>query len=181
MGALYPSVAKQSPDRYIKEGMAQAIKGEGIIVKNKRAFHDYAILGRMEAGISLLGTEVKSVKMGNIDLKDGYCFIRNGEMYLRNVHIGPYPYANRMNHEPMRERKLLLHGSEIRKLHAKTREKGLTLIPLQVYVKKGRVKLEIGLVRGKRLYDKKEAIRKKDVSKDLRDTYRTSDLSGRLK
>jgi SsrA-binding protein len=161
--------------------MARTEEGEDIIIRNKKAFHDYTILQRLEAGVSLLGTEVKSVKDGNVVLKDGYCFIRDGEVFLRNVHIGQYPYAQGVNHEPVRERKLLLHRSEIRKLHTKAREKGLTLIPLQVYLRNGRVKIEIGLVRGKKLYDKKEDIKKRDMSRDLREKYRASNLSGRLK
>jgi SsrA-binding protein len=161
--------------------MARTDKGEDIVVRNKKAFHDYAVIERIEAGISLMGTEVKSIKSGNIVLKDGYCFIRDGEIFLRNVHIGKYPFAQSINHEPLRERKLLLHRSEIRKLHAKAREKGLTLIPLQVYLRNGRVKVEVGLVRGKRLYEKKEDIKKRDMSRDLREKYQTSKLSGRLK
>jgi SsrA-binding protein len=161
--------------------MAQDGKGEGIITTNKKAFHDYEVLQKLEAGISLLGTEVKAVKSGNINLKDGYCFVRNGEIFLKNVHIGGYRYANRMNHEPLRVRKLLLHKSEIRKLHAKIKEKGYTLVPLRIYLKKGRVKCEIGLVRGKRLYNKKNDIKKKDMQRDLRESYKTSNLSGNLK
>ena len=161
--------------------MAGEDTGKGIITKNRKAFHDYTILQRIEAGISLLGTEVKSVKSGNINLKDGYCFIRDGEVFLRNVHIGKYPYANRMNHEPMRERRLLLHRDEIRKLHAKIKERGFTLVPLLVYQKRGKVKIEIGLVRGKKFYDKKEDIKKRDISRDLKERYGTSHLSGRLK
>ena len=161
--------------------MAEESKGKGIITKNRKAFHDYTILQRIEAGISLLGTEVKSVKSGNINLKDGYCFIRDGEVFLRNVHIGKYSYANRMNHEPMRERRLLLHRDEIRKLHAKIKERGFTLVPLLVYQKRGKVKIEIGLVRGKKFYDKKEDIKKRDISRDLKERYGTSHLSGRLK
>ena len=161
--------------------MAEESKGKGIITKNRKAFHDYTILQRIEAGISLLGTEVKSVKSGNINLKDGYCFIRDGEVFLRNVHIGKYSHANRMNHEPMRERRLLLHRDEIRKLHAKIKERGFTLVPLLVYQKRGKVKIEIGLVRGKKFYDKKEDIKKRDISRDLKERYGTSHLSGRLK
>jgi SsrA-binding protein len=161
--------------------MAQNEKGEAIIVRNKKAYHDYLILERIEAGVALLGTEVKSVRSGNVNLRDGYCFVRNGEVFLRNVHIGKYPFANRLDHDPVRERKLLLHRSEIRKLQAKIREKGFTLIPLQMHLKGGRIKVEIGLVRGKRQYEKKEDIKKRDISRDLRESYRSSDLSGRLK
>jgi len=161
--------------------MAEGDKGKALITQNKKAFHDFNILQRIEAGIALLGTEVKSVKSGNINLKDGYCFVRDGEVFLRNVHIGTYRYANRLNHEPMRERKLLLHREEIRKLHAKIRERGFTLVPLLVYQKKGRIKVEIGLVQGKKLYDKKEDIKKRDISRDLKERYGSANLSGNLK
>ena len=161
--------------------MAEGDKGKALITKNKKAFHDFNILQRVEAGIALLGTEVKSVKSGNINLKDGYCFVRDGEVFLRNVHIGTYRYANRLNHEPMRERKLLLHREEIRKLHAKIRERGFTLVPLLVYQKKGRIKVEIGLVQGKKLFDKKEDIKKRDISRDLKERYGSANLSGNLK
>lgn len=161
--------------------MAEGDKGKALITKNKKAFHDFNILQRVEAGIALLGTEVKSVKSGNINLKDGYCFVRDGEVFLRNVHIGTYRYANRLNHEPMRERKLLLHREEIRKLHAKIKERGFTLVPLLVYQKKGRIKVEIGLVQGKKLFDKKEDIKKRDISRDLKERYGSANLSGNLK
>ena len=156
-------------------------KGKALITKNKKAFHDFNILQRIEAGISLLGTEVKSVKDGNINLKDGYCFVRDGEVFLRNVHIGTYRYANRLNHEPIRERKLLLHRDEIRKLHAKIKERGFSLVPLLVYQKRGKIKVEIGLVQGKKLFDKKEDIKKRDISRDLKEQYGSSHLSGNLK
>jgi SsrA-binding protein len=161
--------------------MAEAEKGKVLISKNKKAFHDFNILQRIEAGIALVGTEVKSVKGGNINLKDGYCFVRDGEVFLRNVHIGTYRFANRLNHEPLRERKLLLHREEIRKLHAKIKERGFTLVPLLVYQKGGNIKVEIGLVQGKKLYDKKEDIKKRDMSRDLKERYGSSHLSGNLK
>jgi SsrA-binding protein len=143
-------------------------KEERTLATNKKAYHDYTVLQKIEAGIALQGTEVKSAKSGNINLKDGFAFIKNGEVFLRNVHISPYPFGNRMNHDPLRERKLLLHKREISKLEARVREKGFTLVPLRVYAKKGRIKVELGLVKGKKLYDKREAIRKKDQSRDLK-------------
>lgn len=141
---------------------------ERTLATNKKAYHDYNVLQKIEAGIVLQGTEVKSAKSGNVNLKDGFAFVKNGEMFLRNVHISPYPFGNRINHDPLRERKLLLHKREISKLEARVREKGFTLIPLRVYTKKGRIKVELGLVKGKKLYDKREAIRKKDQSRDLK-------------
>ncbi|MGQ9616115.1 MAG: SsrA-binding protein SmpB [Spirochaetota bacterium] len=141
---------------------------ERTLATNKKAYHDYTVLQKIEAGIVLQGTEVKSAKSGNVNLKDGFAFVKNGEMFLRNVHISPYPFGNRINHDPLRERKLLLHKREISKLEARVREKGFTLIPLRVYTKKGRIKVELGLVKGKKLYDKREAIRKKDQSRDLK-------------
>ena len=151
------------------------------ITINRKTFHDFHILRTYEAGISLLGTEVKSIKAGNINLRDGFVFIKNGEAFLRNVHISQYSYGNRINHDPLRERKLLLHKDEIMKLSSRVKEKGFTLIPLKVYIKKGIIKLEIGLARGKASYQKKEAIRKKDEIRELRKSFKTSTLSGKLK
>jgi SsrA-binding protein len=152
-----------------------------VLATNKKAYHEFTIIQKNEAGISLLGTEVKSIRAGNINLKDGYAFIKSGEVFLKNVHISQYPFGNRINHEPVRDRKLLLHREEIRKLHAKIREKGYTLVPLRVYIKDGKVKVELGLVRGKRLYNKKDDIRKRDESRELRRSFKSSNLSGRLK
>jgi SsrA-binding protein len=148
---------------------------------NKRAYHDYLVVQTFEAGISLEGTEVKSAKTGKLNFQDGFCTVRNGEIFLRNVNISQYPFGNRINHEPMRERKLLLHKGEILKLAAKVREKGLTIVPLKAYTKKGKIKVEIGLVKGKRQYDKKEDIRKKDEARDMKRNYKASNLSGKLK
>jgi len=152
-----------------------------ILIKNKKAYHDYQILQTVEAGISLVGTEVKSVKEGKINIKDGYAFISKGEMFLKNVHISQYPFGNMYNHDPIRVRKLLLHKDEIRKLHAKIKERGLTLIPLKVYSKRGIIKLELGLCKGKQLYNKKEEIREKDQKRELKRDYKISRLSGKLK
>ncbi len=154
---------------------------EKVLVTNKKAYHDFTIIQKIEAGISLLGTEVKSIRDRNISLKDGFAFIRSGEIFLKNVHISQYPFGNRMNHDPVRERKLLLHKSEIQKLRSKIREKGYTLVPLRVYLKDGRVKVELGLVRGKKLYNKKEDIRKRDESRELKRHFKASNLSGQLK
>ncbi len=151
------------------------------IAVNKKAFHDFIIIQRIEAGVSLQGTEVKSIKRGNINFRDGYCFIKNNEIFLRNVHVGKYSYGNRINHDPLRTRKLLLHKGEIKKLNSKIKEKGYTLVPLIVYEKNGKIKFEIGLVKGKRLYNKKEDIRKKDEMRDLKRNFKLTKLSGKLK
>jgi len=151
------------------------------IVVNKKALHDFSIVDQFEAGIVLKGTEVKSIKSGKVSLKDGFCFIKNGEMFLKNVHVDQYPFGNRINHDPLRERKLLLHKNEINKLHAKVREKGYTLVPLNIYERNGKIKLEIGLAKGKRLYNKKEEIRKRDEARDLKRSFKLSNLSGKLR
>ena len=151
------------------------------ILVNRKAYHDFSIVETLEAGIALEGTEVKSVRGGKMSFQDGFCYIKNGEIYLKNLNITQYPFGNRFNHDPLRERKLLLHKREIRKLTSKVREKGFTIVPLKVYIKKGRIKFEIGLVRGKRFYDKKEEIRKRDETRDLKKKYKLSNLSGKLK
>ncbi len=161
--------------------MAEKSTEENLLVTNKKAYHDFTIIQKIEAGISLLGTEVKSIREGNINLKDGFAFIKSGEAFLKNVHVSQYPFGNRVNHDPVRERKLLLHKYEIQKLHSKIREKGYTLVPLRVYLKDGRVKVQLGLVKGKRLYNKKEDIRKRDESRELRRQFKASNLSGPLK
>lgn len=148
---------------------------------NKKAYHEFNILQKVEAGIVLLGTEVKSTIAGNINLSDGFCLVRNGEIFLKNVHISPYSFGNRVNHDPLRERKLLLHKREITKLGSKVKEKGLTIIPLRVYRRNHKIKLELGLGKGKKLYSKKEDIKKKDTARDLKRRFKTSDLSGKLK
>jgi SsrA-binding protein len=148
--------------------MEKTTSGEKLVASNKKAFHDYFILEKLEAGIALLGTEVKSIREGRINLKDSYASIKDGEPMLSNCHISPYSHGNRQNHDPVRTRKLLLHHQEIRKLIGKTQEKGLTLIPLRVYLKRGRVKVELGLARGKKEYDKRETERRKEVDRETR-------------
>ena len=142
--------------------------GEKLIATNKKAFHDYFILEKLEAGVALLGTEVKSIREGRINLKDSYALVRSGEVFLLNCHISPYSHGNRENHDPTRSRKLLLHSGEIRKLIGKTQEKGLTLIPLRVYLKRGKVKFELGVAKGKKLFDKRETERRKEADKEAR-------------
>jgi len=138
-----------------------------VVASNRRARHDYEILDTFEAGIALLGPEVKSLRNGKANLTDGYAVIRRGEVFLAHVHIGPYEKAWRENAEPRRERKLLLHRAEISRLEGKVAERGLTLIPLQLYFKNGRAKVELGLCRGKRRYDKRESIRRRETERDL--------------
>jgi SsrA-binding protein len=142
--------------------------GEKVIATNKKAFHDYFILDKFEAGICLQGTEVKAIREGRLNLKDSYASIRAGEAFLINCHISPYSHGNRENHDPTRPRKLLLHLKEIRKLIGKTQEKGLTLVPLRVYLKRGKVKVELGVSRGKKMYDKRETERRKEADQEAR-------------
>lgn len=140
-----------------------------VIVKNKKAFFNYEILESHEAGISLLGSEVKSIREGKISLKESYAEIKAGEVFLLNCHISPYEAANRFNHDPTRERKLLLHRREIKRLTGKIKEKGFTLVPTKVLINdKGKVKVEISLAKGKRAYQKREIIRERDRDREMR-------------
>jgi len=136
------------------------------IAVNRKARHEFAILQTFEAGIVLVGTEVKALRQGKANLIDGYAKIEKGEVWLVSVHISEYTQGNINNHDPRRDRKLLLKGSEIRKLIGKTKEKGLTLIPLRLYFKNGKVKVELGLAKGKKVYDKRRDIAKKDFQRD---------------
>ena len=141
---------------------------EKLIVTNRKALHEYFIFDRYEAGIVLKGTEVKSLRQGSANLQDGYAVIRNGELWLVGLHISPFEKGNINNHDPKRDRKLLLHKQEIRRVFARLSEKGLTLVPLRMYFKKNIAKVELGLARGKKSYDKREAIAKRDVERQLR-------------
>lgn len=138
------------------------------VITNRKAYHDYFIMETYEAGIALKGTEVKSLRAGQANLQEGYAHINNGELWLLGMHISPFDKGNINNHDPKRDRKLLLHKSEIRKLVGVTSKKGMTLVPLRVYFKRNRAKVEIGVARSKRMYDKREAIRKREVERDLR-------------
>jgi SsrA-binding protein len=149
-----------------------------VVASNRRARHDYEVLDSFEAGIALLGPEVKSLRNGKANLTDGYAFIRRGEVFLANVHIGAYEKAWRENVEPRRERKLLLHRAEISRLAGKVAERGLTLIPLRLYFLNGRAKLELGLCRGKHRYDKRESIRRRETERDLQRELRGRRRSG---
>lgn len=148
--------------------------GDGIqvVCSNRKARHLYEILDTFEAGLVLLGPEVKSLRAGRANLVDSYVRIRRGEAYLMNAHISPYEQAGRANPSPTRERKLLLHRAEIARLEGKVAERGLTLVPLRIYFKGGRAKVEVALARGKRAYDKRQAIRKREEDRDLRRVMR---------
>lgn len=152
------------------KGKQQPPEGEHIkiITSNKKARFDYSIEESYEAGIVLLGTEVKSVKNGKINLSDSYADFRDGELYLLNCNISQYPYSHHENHEPLRIRKLLMTKKEMKRLSGKVIEKGFTLVPLKVYLKRGYVKVEIGLAKGKKAYDKRETIKKRDQERDIK-------------
>lgn len=140
--------------------------GEKSVIQNRRARHEYHVLERFEAGIELQGTEVKSLRDGHMTLKDSYADVQNGEMFLVNAHINPYDKGNIFNHDPERPRRLLMHKREIFKLGQRVEEKGLTLIPLRVYFKNGRAKVEIGLCKGKHSVDKRDTIRERDIERE---------------
>ncbi len=138
------------------------------IAENRKARHDYHIEETMEAGIALQGTEVKSLRLGRVNLRDSYARVENGEVFLYGMHISPYEQGNRFNHDPLRVRKLLLHKREIRRLIGKTRDEGYTLVPTRLYFKNGKAKVELALAKGKKLYDKREAIAKRDAERRAR-------------
>ncbi|MBO4559902.1 MAG: SsrA-binding protein SmpB [Lachnospiraceae bacterium] len=155
--------------------MAQT-KASKLVANNKKAYFDYFIEDTFEAGISLVGTEVKSVRMGKCSIKESYIQIERGEVYVYGMHISPYEKGNIFNKDPLRTRKLLLHKAEINKLQAQVAQKGYTIVPLTVYLKEGLVKVSIGVAKGKKLYDKRETIAKKDMKreqeKDFKNNYR---------
>lgn len=138
-----------------------------VVAQNKKARHDYFIEQTFETGIVLSGTEVKSIRQGKVNLKDSYAAIENGEVILNGMHISPYEQGNIFNRDPLRDRKLLLHRYEINKLIGYTQQKGMSLVPLQVYFKRGKVKIELGLGKGKKLYDKREDIAEKDAKREI--------------
>ena len=137
------------------------------ITTNKKAFHDYFVEDSYEAGIELAGTEVKSIRMGNVNLKDAFCTIKDGQMTLNGMHVSPYEKGNIFNREPRRPRRLLMHKREIQRLFAKIKQDGYTLVPLSLYFKGPRVKVEVGLCKGKKLYDKRDAAAKKDAKREM--------------
>ena len=144
-------------------------KAQGIkqAASNRKAYHDYFILDRYEAGIELFGTEVKSIRAGTLNLKDSYCTIKNGEIFVRGMHISPYEKGNIFNKDPMRKRKLLMHKREIMNLFGRTKQDGYALIPLSVYFKDSKVKIELGLCRGKKLHDKRASIASRDAKREI--------------
>ena len=143
------------------------------MASNRKAFHDYFILERFEAGISLSGTEVKSIRQGTLNLRDSFCNVKDGEIFVVGMHISPYEKGNIFNRDPDRDRRLLMHKREILRLYGKVKQEGLTIVPLSVYFKWPRVKLEIGLARGKKLYDKREAQAKRDAAREIDRTMKS--------
>ena len=137
------------------------------VAQNKKAWHDYFIDEKFEAGIELFGTEVKSIRQGNVNLKDSFCTIKDGEIFVNGMHISPYEKGNIFNRDPVRQRRLLMHKREINRLYGKIKQDGLTVIPLSIYLKNSLVKLEIGLARGKKLYDKRESSAKRDANREM--------------
>jgi len=141
--------------------------GIKLAAQNKKAYHDYYILEKYEAGVELFGTEVQSIRAGNVNLKDSFCLVRNGELFTNGMHISPYEKGNIFNRDPMRPKKLLMHKREIMRLYGRIKQDGLALIPLSVYFKDSRVKLEIGLAKGKKLHDKREAAATKSSEREM--------------
>ena len=152
-------------------------KNEGIrpCASNRKAFHDYFVEERFEAGIELFGTEVKSIRQGTVNLKDSYLIISEGELFAKGIHVSPYEKGNIFNRDPLRTRRLLMHKKEILKLRSLSERDGYTLIPLSLYFKKGRVKVEVGVCRGKKLYDKRESALKRDLERENRRGIKLSD------
>lgn len=138
-----------------------------VVARNKKAYHDYFVLDTYEAGIELYGTEIKSIRQGRVNLKDSYCGVDDGEMFALGMHISPYEQGNIFNRVPMRRKRLLLHKKEILKLFQQSQQQGLSIVPLELYIKNGRAKLQIGLCKGKKLHDKRETAAKKDAQRDI--------------
>ncbi len=141
--------------------------GQKQVAVNRKARHDYELFDRYEAGLVLTGTEIKSIRRGKVQMKDSYVSIKDGEAFIKGMHISPYEFGNRFNHEETRDRKLLLHKNEIRKLDQATRTKGFTLVPVRIYLQKGLAKMEIALAKGKNLHDKRESARERDVKREI--------------
>ena len=153
-----------------------AKEGIKIVAKNNKAHHDYFIEEKFEAGIELYGTEVKSIRGGTMHLKEAWCQVKDGELWIKQMHVSPYEQGNIFNKDPLRTRKLLMHKAEILKLFGKCKEKGYTLMPLQVYFKDGRAKMEVGLCKGKKLYDKRDDIAKKDMRRETERDFKVKNL-----
>ena len=148
-------------------GLADKSNEIQVIAKNKKAYHDYFVLETYEAGIELFGTEIKSIRNGRVNLKDSFCSVDSGEMFAIGMHISPYEQGNIFNRNPFRKKKLLLHKKEIMRLFGQSQQQGLSIIPLELYIKKGRAKLQIGLCKGKKLHDKREVAAKKDAQRTI--------------
>ena len=142
-------------------------RGIKIAAQNRKAYHDYFVEDKYEAGIQLAGTEVKSIRAGTLNLKDSYCIVKDGELWVHSMHISPYEKGNIFNKDPVRPRRLLMHKREIRKLHALIQREGYTLVPLAIYFKNARVKVEVGLCKGKKNYDKRDAAAKRDANREI--------------
>ena len=153
--------------------MSPKATGVKLAAQNRKAFHDYYVLERFETGIELSGTEVKSIRAGELNLKDSYCTIKDGEIFVRSMHISPYEKGNIFNRDPLRQRRLLMHKSEILKLYAKVKQDGLALVPLSVYFKDSRVKLEIGLCQGKKMHDKRESEAARGAEREMERAIKT--------
>jgi SsrA-binding protein len=171
-------MAKQAAQKQAAQKQAAAKAASNnlpvkVITVNRQAYHDYFVERTIEAGISLMGTEIKSIREGKVNLRGSYAMARKGELWLENAHIAVYEHGNRYNHEPTRNRKLLLHRREINQLLGKVETKGLTLIPLKLYLKGGKAKVELGLCRGKKLYDKRDAIAERDMKREIERAIRT--------
>jgi SsrA-binding protein len=166
-------MAKQAAQKQAAAKAASNNLPVKVITVNRQAYHDYFVERTIEAGISLMGTEIKSIREGKVNLRGSYAMARKGELWLENAHIAVYEHGNRYNHEPTRNRKLLLHRREIDQLLSKVETKGLTLIPLKLYLKGGKAKIELGLCRGKKLYDKRDAIAERDMKREIERAIRT--------
>lgn len=153
--------------------MAQ-IRGIKVLADNRKAYHNYHMLEKFEAGIELFGTEVKSLRLGNFNIGDSYAQVKRGELWLVNMHIGPYEEGNRHNREPLRDRKLLMHKREINRLYGQVKQEGLTLVPTKIYLRNSRVKVEIALAKGKRDYDKRRTLMERDTDKAIRRAVKDS-------
>ena len=166
---MYDIIASECGDEVTLMDKDSGIK---MVAQNKKAYHDYFVLEKLEAGLELFGTEVKSIRQGKINLKDSWCFVKDGEMFVNGMHISPYEQGNIFNRDPMRPKKLLMHKNEIRKLDGLVARQGYTLIPLEVYLKDGRMKLQLGLCKGKAEHDKRDSIAKRDAERDIRRAIR---------
>ena len=158
------------------KGVLQALEHLKTVAKNKKAYHDYFVTQSLEAGIELCGTEVKAIRAGGVNLKDAWCDIENGELFVKGMHISPYEKGNIFNKDPLRPKKLLLHKNQINKLTGELTIKGYTLVPLQVYLKEGKVKMEIGLGKGKKNFDKRDSIAKKDQQREAQKEFKNKNL-----